>query len=83
MFTDVLFTESTSAAEPQATESKSKAEKPVTGEFVGKYTTPKGLSEFFIEAETGQKPLMILYMLHHLKFRRVLCFTNSVESTHR
>ena len=41
------------------------------------------IQEYFIEAAVDQKALMVLYLLHHLKFRRVLCFTNSVEATHR
>ncbi|KAL8624752.1 hypothetical protein ACOMHN_002447 [Nucella lapillus] len=53
------------------------------GGFVGKYTTPEGLTEYLVESEAGQKPLVVLHLLHHLKFRSVLCFTNSVETTHR
>ncbi|XP_060595741.1 ATP-dependent RNA helicase DDX55-like, partial [Ruditapes philippinarum] len=56
-------------------------EKP--GDFVGKYATPSSLSEYYIETTSGEKPLIILHLLHHLKYRNILCFTNSVESTHR
>ncbi|XP_041367177.1 ATP-dependent RNA helicase DDX51-like [Gigantopelta aegis] len=55
----------------------------ISGDFVGKYTTPAGLTEFFIESSKAEKPLVILHFLHSLKFRQVLCFTNSVETTHR
>lgn len=55
----------------------------VKGQFVGKYTTPLGLKEYTVEVETSEKPLVILHFLHNLKYRHVLCFTNSVESTHR
>jgi len=51
--------------------------------YVGKYSTPEGLNEQYIEVEVGQKPLVILYLLHALKFKQVLCFTNTVEATHR
>ena len=30
-----------------------------------------------------QKPLALLYILRRLNFRHVLCFTNSIDSTHR
>lgn len=53
------------------------------GEFVGKYTTPEGLTEYQIECTSAEKPLILLHLLHNMKFRHVLCFTNSVESTHR
>lgn len=55
----------------------------VKGQFVGKYTTPLGLKEYTVEVEAFEKPLVILHFLHNLKYRHVLCFTNSVESTHR
>lgn len=53
------------------------------GNFTGKYTTPPGLTEYFIPSNQDEKPLVMLHLLHHLKFRHVLCFTNSVEATHR
>jgi len=30
-----------------------------------------------------QKPLALLYILRRLNFKHVLCFTNSIDSTHR
>lgn len=53
------------------------------GDFVGKYTTPAGLTEYYTECTPQQRPLVVLHYIHNLKFRQVLCFTNSVESTHR
>ncbi|XP_062604068.1 ATP-dependent RNA helicase DDX51-like [Saccostrea cucullata] len=55
----------------------------VKGHFVGKYTTPIGLKEYTVEVDATEKPLAILHFLHNLKYRHILCFTNSVESTHR
>ncbi|KAL3842176.1 hypothetical protein ACJMK2_020218 [Sinanodonta woodiana] len=55
----------------------------VQGEFVGKYTTPAGLTEYIVECTAAEKPLIILHFLHNLKFRNILCFTNSVEATHK
>lgn len=53
------------------------------GEFVGKYTTPQGLSEYFVECTSATKPLILLHFLHTLMFTNVLCFVNSVESAHK
>ncbi|XP_060074508.1 ATP-dependent RNA helicase DDX51-like [Ylistrum balloti] len=53
------------------------------GEFVGKYTTPQGLSEYFVECTAATKPLILLHFLHTLMFTNVICFVNSVEATHR
>ncbi|XP_064599884.1 ATP-dependent RNA helicase DDX51-like isoform X2 [Liolophura sinensis] len=52
-------------------------------EFAGKYTTPIGLMEYFVESPMQEKPLMVLHLIHNLGYRQVLCFTNSVEATHR
>ncbi|XP_033751674.1 ATP-dependent RNA helicase DDX51-like [Pecten maximus] len=53
------------------------------GEFVGKYTTPQGLSEYFVECTAATKPLILLHFLHSLMLTNVLCFVNSVEAAHR
>lgn len=66
----------------EATNDDSKLEEK-KGEFVGKYTTPDGLTEFFVECTAAQKPLIILHFLHNVNFRNILCFTNSLEATHR
>ncbi|KAG0170862.1 ATP-dependent RNA helicase dbp6 [Apophysomyces sp. BC1034] len=47
------------------------------------YTTPAGLKEFMTICSVDQKPLMLIYLLHHLKIKSGLCFTKSVESTQR
>ena len=39
--------------------------------------------EFLIESSAAEKPLMMLHLLHHLKFRHILCFTNTAEAAHR
>ncbi|XP_078000222.1 ATP-dependent RNA helicase DDX51-like [Glandiceps talaboti] len=54
-----------------------------TGEFVGKYTTPVGLSEYLIQCSAGDKPQIVLYLLKEYNLSQVLCFTNSIEVTHR
>ncbi|XP_055328290.1 ATP-dependent RNA helicase DDX51-like [Paramacrobiotus metropolitanus] len=52
-------------------------------ELVGAYVTPEGLNELFVQCDPRLKPLIVLHLLHNLAWRRVLVFTNSLESTHR
>ncbi|XP_041467192.1 ATP-dependent RNA helicase DDX51-like [Lytechinus variegatus] len=52
-------------------------------DFVGKYTTPVGLSEYYVQCTAGEKPLVLKHFLINLYFKQVLCFTNSVQTTHR
>ncbi|KAF7721631.1 ATP-dependent RNA helicase dbp6 [Apophysomyces ossiformis] len=47
------------------------------------YTTPAGLKEHMTICSTDKKPLVLIYLLHHLKVTSCLCFTKSVESTQR
>jgi ATP-dependent RNA helicase DDX51/DBP6 len=51
--------------------------------FVGKYTTPSELKESFVLCKKTTKPLVLTYLISKLKWKRVLCFTNTTESTHR
>ncbi|XP_022094138.1 ATP-dependent RNA helicase DDX51-like [Acanthaster planci] len=53
------------------------------GEFVGKYTTPVGLKEYYIQCTPGQKPLLVLHLVQTLNLRQILCFANTVEATRR
>eukprot|EP00062_Callorhinchus_milii_P025072 gi/632985653/ref/XP_007909803.1/ PREDICTED: ATP-dependent RNA helicase DDX51 [Callorhinchus milii] len=48
-----------------------------------KYTLPEGLTEFYVPCQLNKKPLIILYFMLRMRFRRVLCFTNSREASHR
>ncbi|XP_076316304.1 putative ATP-dependent RNA helicase Dbp73D [Tachypleus tridentatus] len=54
-----------------------------TGKFIGKYTTPEELKEHYTICELSMKPLVVWYFLKDKGFKNVLCFTGSVESTHR
>ncbi|EDV29576.1 uncharacterized protein TRIADDRAFT_52102 [Trichoplax adhaerens] len=47
------------------------------------YVTPAELTEYYIICEPGEKPLTIIHFMQALKHLRVLCFTNSKESTKR
>lgn len=51
--------------------------------LVKKYETPAGLTEKFVECTKSEKSLLLLYLMKELNFKQVLCFTNSVEATHR
>ena len=52
-------------------------------EVIGTYVTPDTLKEVSLLVDPRLKPLVILHLLHQLGWRRVLIFTNSLESTHR
>jgi ATP-dependent RNA helicase DDX51/DBP6 len=53
------------------------------GTFVGKYTTPAELSELFCITEYKLKPLTLFGLIKTNNWKRFLCFTNSIESSHR
>jgi len=54
------------------------------GQFIGKYTTPTALTEYtcFVR-NMSLKPLIVLYFISQLKFKRVLVFTNTKENARR
>lgn len=45
--------------------------------------TPTGLSEKMIIIKSDLKPLAVWYMIASLGYRKILCFTGSIENTHR
>ncbi|XP_016058602.1 PREDICTED: ATP-dependent RNA helicase DDX51, partial [Miniopterus natalensis] len=49
----------------------------------GKYTFPEGLSHHYVPCSLRSKPLVVLHLVLHMSFSRVLCFTNSRENSHR
>ncbi|XP_067937664.1 ATP-dependent RNA helicase DDX51-like [Watersipora subatra] len=52
--------------------------------FAGKYTTPTGLREYYTECRVAtRKPVILLYLLHSVKLRKVLVFAGSQETVHR
>ncbi|CAG8805405.1 44759_t:CDS:10 [Gigaspora margarita] len=51
------------------------------GEF--KYVLPSSLNEYMIVSTSSEKPLMILHLLHNHHISSALCFTKSVDSSHR
>ncbi|XP_063901335.1 ATP-dependent RNA helicase DDX51-like [Zophobas morio] len=55
----------------------------ITAATYEKFVTPEKLKEYKIVCSTLEKPLVLVYLLQKLNFKNVLCFTSSVESTHR
>ncbi|CRK97797.1 CLUMA_CG011176, isoform A [Clunio marinus] len=53
------------------------------GNFLGKYTTPVELSEFYCITEYKLKPLTLYGLIKKNNWRRFLCFTNTIETSHR
>ncbi|ESO08219.1 hypothetical protein HELRODRAFT_75559, partial [Helobdella robusta] len=51
--------------------------------YLGKYVTPVGLKENFVEVDKSRKPLVLLHILKTMPFKSILCFSNSVQSTNR
>ncbi|XP_040272320.1 ATP-dependent RNA helicase DDX51 [Bufo bufo] len=54
--------------------------RPATSE---NFSLPQGLTHYYIPCNLNSKPLILLHFLLTLRFSRVLCFTNSKESSHR
>lgn len=51
--------------------------------FIGKYTTPQGLSEYYYVTLDNTKPLAVWDLVANHNFRDTLCFTASKEDAHR
>lgn len=47
------------------------------------FVIPAELTEKIIPVKESQKPLFVAYLMLVMKYKRVMCFTESVESTHR
>ncbi|CAG5118232.1 unnamed protein product [Candidula unifasciata] len=52
-------------------------------QILDQFSTPALLKERFMDCKKAEKPLILLHFVVNQKFQQVLCFTNSVESTHR
>ena len=48
-----------------------------------RYVTPETLQEYMIVCETDVKPLIILHLMLTRRMTSTLCFTSSLETTHR
>ncbi|CAG9804249.1 unnamed protein product [Chironomus riparius] len=60
-----------------------KQEEDQRGQFIGKYTTPAELKEFFTITEYKLKPITLYALIKKHNWSRFLCFTNTVETSHR
>ncbi|KAL6075900.1 ATP-dependent RNA helicase dbp6 [Balamuthia mandrillaris] len=47
------------------------------------YKMPDTLEEYMVVCSLKYKPLILLHLMHLFDFKRTLCFTASVEATHR
>lgn len=54
-----------------------------TNASLTKTLTPNELKEKMIITAEDKKPLVLWYLIETLGYRRVLCFTGSIENTHR
>lgn len=63
----------------------SNPETEMNGSTVGdpKQTIPLNLKEYLIIADKDKKPLIVWHLVKVLMYRQILCFTDSVSSTHR
>lgn len=48
-----------------------------------KQTIPENLRELMVIIDNDKKPLVLWHLIKDLKYDRILCFTDSVKSTHR
>lgn len=48
-----------------------------------RFIIPENLEEKMIVVEADQKPLVLVYLMLSMKYKGVLCFTNSISATHR
>jgi ATP-dependent RNA helicase DDX51/DBP6 len=53
------------------------------GTFIGKFTTPAELKEFYAITEYKLKPLTLYALIKKNNWRKFLCFTNTIETSHR
>nr|XP_019527510.2 probable ATP-dependent RNA helicase Dbp73D [Aedes albopictus] len=53
------------------------------GKFVGQYATPLELRELICMTQYKIKPLTLFALLKENNYKRFLCFTNSIDASHR
>lgn len=83
LFQPKLFTAIVkSFQQPSAADGDDKEEQR-RGDFVGKFTTPAGLTEKYCMTQAEVKPLTLYALIKANAWRRWLCFTNSGLTAHR
>lgn len=60
-----------------------KLEEGQRGSFIGKYTTPAELTELYCITEYKLKPLTLFGLIKTHNWKKFLCFTNTIDSSHR
>lgn len=86
LFQPILFTsvlENLKELQDKYAEQAERALNPNNGEFIGKYTTPAELTEKYCITQTKLKPLTLYSLIKENKWKKFLCFTNSVEACGR
>ncbi|XP_058829795.1 probable ATP-dependent RNA helicase Dbp73D isoform X2 [Topomyia yanbarensis] len=53
------------------------------GKFVGQYATPAELRELICMTQYKIKPLTLFALIKENNYKRFLCFTNSIDASHR
>lgn len=54
-----------------------------SSDFVGKFTTPAELSEYWVASDLSLKPLYLYHLVLTGNWNTVLVFTNTVDGVHR
>lgn len=82
LFQPKLFTTSDNSEDLRMYQAR-KVEEGLRGQFIGKYTTPAELTELYCITEYKLKPLTLFGLIKTNNWKRFLCFTNTVEASHR
>jgi ATP-dependent RNA helicase DDX51/DBP6 len=82
LFQPKLFTTSDNSEDLRRYQER-KISEGLRGQFIGKYTTPAELTELFCITEYKLKPLTLFGLIKDNNWKRFLCFTNTVEASHR
>ncbi|XP_075913830.1 ATP-dependent RNA helicase DDX51 isoform X2 [Petromyzon marinus] len=49
----------------------------------GLFSFPESLTEYYVPVSLKLRPLAVLHFALHLRFRKILCFTNTRQAAHR
>lgn len=83
LFQPKLFTTSDNKEDLMKYKERKLHEEEQRGHFIGKYTTPAELTEKYCITEYKLKPLTLFGLVKKHNWRKFLCFTNTVEASHR
>lgn len=54
-----------------------------SSEFIGKFSTPAELDEFYTVCPLSIKPLALYHIVRKNNWRRILCFADSIANVHK